>query len=86
MINLLCFTLVLAGVEIKSLFSCCQAWLKDEKIMWSLGNKERGNGGNKKMVLVLESDQKEIVYSQFEGEFVFVHFQRLSNILMDANE
>jgi len=54
--------------------------------MWSKGSKDKENGGNKKMILVLESDQKEIVYSQFEGEFVFVHFQRLSNILMDANE
>lgn len=34
LVNLLCFSLMLAGVELKSVFSCSQVWLVDEKISW----------------------------------------------------
>lgn len=34
LVNLLCFSLMLAGVEIKSTFSCGCAWLLDEKTLW----------------------------------------------------
>lgn len=56
LINLLAFSLILAGVELKSVFSCCQCWLVNEKIIW-----ERAPGSEKevkKMCMVLESSQK----------------------------
>ncbi len=38
LINLLCYTMVLNGIEIKSLFTCCALSLIDEKKLTVLSN------------------------------------------------
>lgn len=38
LINLLCYTVVLNGIEIKSLFTCCGLSLVDEKKLLVLSN------------------------------------------------
>lgn len=80
LVNLLCFGFVVSGIEVKSLFSCAAVWLKDEKIAWRNGGGDKG----KYMCVVLESGQKQLMYSKFKGEFIFVHYQRMCSILMDA--
>ena len=58
LINLLSFTLMLIGIEIKSVFSCSQIWLKDEKVSWRNSEKNNVDKNSKKMCLALESSQK----------------------------
>ncbi len=40
LVNLLCYTVVLNGIEVKSLFTCCGLKLVDEKRLMVLGNNE----------------------------------------------
>lgn len=63
LVNLLSFALMLAGVEIRSVFSCACAWLLDEKIHWS----EPKSAGWKKAVLAMEQAGKELIHFEFEG-------------------
>lgn len=44
LINLLCFSFMVSGVEIKSVFSCSQAWLVGEKVYWKNIGKSMKNG------------------------------------------
>lgn len=49
LVNLLCYTVVLNGVEIKSLFTCCGLQLIDEKKLALLGTSAKDKHSSKEL-------------------------------------
>ena len=84
-VNLLCFTFMVCGIEVKSMFSCADVSMKDNEITW-MDVPENEEENYQKMIMGVDSIKKDVIYMKFEGEYNFLDYQKLANVLLDANE
>ena len=81
-INLVSYICMIKSLELESAFSCSAGVLRNGKICWEYESEEEKKEDDKVMIVCSDHRDKKILMSIFEGEYTYVHFERLSSGLL----